>query len=56
MADQKKLVAEITSMDEDFTQWYTDVCTKAELIGYSHIKGFTIFKPAKKMVYWGKAY
>ena len=25
MADQKKLVAEITSMDEDFTQWYTDV-------------------------------
>lgn len=46
MADQKKLVAEITSMDEDFTQWYTDVCTKAELIGYSHIKGFTIFKPA----------
>ncbi len=46
MAEQKKLVAEITSMDEDFTQWYTDVCTKAELIGYSHIKGFTIFKPA----------
>ena len=33
MADQKKLVAEITSMDEDFTQWYTDGCTKAERIG-----------------------
>ena len=37
MAD-KKLVAEITSMDEDFTQWYTDVCIKADLIAYSHIK------------------
>ncbi len=43
---QKKLVAEITSIDEDFTQWYTDVCTKAELIGYSHIKGFMVIKPA----------
>ena len=32
MADQKKLVAEITSMDEDFTQWYTDVVIKAGLI------------------------
>ena len=37
MADQKKLVAEITSMDEDFTQWYTDVCTKAELVDYSNV-------------------
>lgn len=46
MAEQKKLVAEITSRDEDFTQWYTDVCTKAELIGYSHIKGFMVIKPA----------
>ena len=32
MADNKKLVAEITSMDEDFTQWYTDVCIKADLV------------------------
>ena len=44
MAD-KKLVAEITSMDEDFTQWYTDVCIKADLIAYSHIKGFMVIKP-----------
>jgi prolyl-tRNA synthetase len=29
MADNKKLVAEITSMDDDFTQWYTDVCIKS---------------------------
>ena len=45
MADQKKLVQEITSMDEDFTQWYTDVCIKAELIAYSQIKGFMVIKP-----------
>ncbi len=45
MADQKKLVAEVTSMDEDFTQWYTDVCIKADLIAYSHIKGFMVIKP-----------
>lgn len=41
----KKLVEQITSMDEDFTQWYTDVCIKAELIAYSHVKGFMVIKP-----------
>ena len=38
MAD-KKLVEAITSMDEDFAQWYTDVVKKAELIDYSNVKG-----------------
>ena len=42
---EKKLVEEITSMDEDFTQWYTDVVKKAELMDYSSIKGCMIFKP-----------
>ena len=46
MAEDKKLVEAITSMDEDFAQWYTDVVKKAELIAYSSVKGFTIFKPA----------
>ena len=46
MAEQKKLVAEITSMDEDFTQWYTDVVIKAGLIAYSNVKGFMVYKPA----------
>ena len=46
MADQKKMVAEITSMDEDFSQWYTDVCMKAELVSYSQLKGFMVIKPA----------
>jgi len=30
--DQKKMVDSITSMDEDFAKWYTDVCKKAELV------------------------
>ena len=46
MAEDKKLVEAITSMEEDFAQWYTDVVKKAELIAYSSVKGFTIFKPA----------
>ena len=46
MADQKKMVAQITSRDVDFTQWYTDVCIKAELIAYSKVKGFMVIKPA----------
>lgn len=45
MAKEKKLVEEITSMEEDFTQWYTDVVKKAELMDYSSVKGFMILKP-----------
>ena len=45
MAD-KKLVEEITSMKEDFAQWYTDVVKKAELIDYSNVKGCMVIKPA----------
>ncbi|MCR5586538.1 MAG: proline--tRNA ligase [Lachnospiraceae bacterium] len=45
MAKDKKLVEEITSMDEDFTQWYTDVVKKAELMSYSSIRGCMIFRP-----------
>ena len=46
MAKEKKLVEAITSMEEDFAQWYTDVVTKAGLIAYSNIKGFMVIKPA----------
>ncbi len=45
MAD-KKLVEAITSMNEDFAQWYTDVVKKAELIDYSNVKGCMVVKPA----------
>ena len=45
MAD-KKMVEQITSMDEDFAQWYTDVVKRAELMDYSSVKGCMIFLPA----------
>ena len=45
MAKQEKLVKAITSMDEDFAKWYTDVCIKAELIDYASVKGCMIIRP-----------
>ena len=45
MAKEKKLVEAITSMDEDFAQWYTDVVLKAELIGYTSVKGCMVIRP-----------
>ncbi|MBP3461363.1 MAG: proline--tRNA ligase [Bacilli bacterium] len=35
----------ITSRDVDFAKWYTDVCKKAELMDYSSVKGFIIYRP-----------
>ena len=46
MAKAKKLVEAITPMEEDFAQWYTDVVTKAELVGYTSVKGCMVIKPA----------
>ncbi len=42
---KEKQVKEITNRDEDFAQWYTDVCKKAELIDYSSVKGCMIIRP-----------
>jgi len=42
---KKKFVKAITSRDEDFAQWYTDVCRKAALMDYSEAKGFIIYRP-----------
>ena len=44
MANEKK-VEQITSMDVDFAQWYTDVVKKAELVDYSGVKGCMIIRP-----------
>ena len=35
----------ITRQEDDFAQWYTDVCVKAELMDYSSVKGFIIYRP-----------
>lgn len=45
MAENKKLVSEITPMDEDFAQWYTDIVKKAELIEYTSVKGCMVIRP-----------
>lgn len=42
---QKKMVREITPMDEDFAQWYTDIVKKAEMVDYSSVKGCVIMRP-----------
>ena len=44
MAQDKK-VEQITNMEDDFAQWYTDICRKAELVEYASVKGFTILRP-----------
>ncbi len=45
MAEQKKMVEEITSMEEDFAKWYTDVVKKAELASYSSVRGCMVIRP-----------
>ena len=44
MATDKK-VESITDMEQDFAQWFTDVCLKAELVDYSGVKGLFILRP-----------
>jgi len=43
--NNQKMVSEITSMEVDFAQWYTDVVKKAELVDYSGVKGCMIIRP-----------
>ena len=43
--DNRKMVDDITSMDEDFAKWYTDIVKKAELVGYTSIKGCLVIRP-----------
>ena len=45
MAEQKKMVEAITSMEEDFAKWYTDIVKKAELMDYSSVRGCMIIEP-----------
>lgn len=45
MTDEKKFVEKITSRDEDFAQWYTDVVKEAKLCDYSSVKGCLNYLP-----------
>lgn len=45
MGKDKKLVEAITSMNDDFAKWYTDVVKKAELVDYASVRGCMIIRP-----------
>jgi prolyl-tRNA synthetase len=45
MSKQKDFVKEITAMEVDFPQWYTDVVLKAELVDYASVRGCMIIRP-----------
>ncbi len=47
MADKKQqeFVKEITPMEEDFSQWYTDVILKTDMVDYAPVKGCMVIKP-----------
>ena len=47
----EEFVKEITNIDEDFAQWYTDICIKAELADYTASKGFVAIRPYGYAIY-----
>ena len=48
---ENEFVKEITNIDEDFAQWYTDICLKAELADYTASKGFVAIRPYGYAIY-----
>jgi len=42
---QQEFVTHITPREEDFSQWYTDVILKADLVDYAPVKGCMVIKP-----------
>ena len=42
---EQEFVKEITPMEEDFSQWYTDVILKTELVDYAPVKGCMVIRP-----------
>jgi prolyl-tRNA synthetase len=45
MANEKAYVKEITPQSEDFSRWYIDTITKADLMDYTPVRGCIVFKP-----------
>ena len=43
--DDKKFVKEIADINENFTQWFTDVVLKTELVDYGPVKGTMVIRP-----------
>ncbi len=42
---KEEFVKEITNIDDDFAQWYTDIVLKADLADYTDTKGCVAIKP-----------
>jgi len=42
---QQEFVAHLTPRDEDFSQWYTDVILKTDLVDYAPVRGCMVIKP-----------
>lgn len=43
--ENKQFVKEIADINTDFTQWYTDVVLKTELVDYGPVKGTMVIRP-----------
>ena len=43
--DKQEFVAHITPRSEDFSQWYTDVILKTDLVDYAPVRGCMVIKP-----------
>ena len=55
MAEKKKEIMGITAKKEgDFSDWYTQIIEKAELIEYTDVSGCYVFRPASYQI-WEKA-
>ena len=42
---EKQFVTQIADINENFTQWYTDVVLKTELVDYGPVKGTMVIRP-----------
>ncbi|MBE7087417.1 MAG: proline--tRNA ligase [Clostridiales bacterium] len=42
---QKQFVTQIADINDNFTQWYTDVVLKTELVDYGPVKGTMVIRP-----------
>ncbi len=45
MGNEKDFVKELTNIEDDFAQWYTDIVLKADLADYAETKGCIAIKP-----------
>ncbi|HBS93577.1 MAG TPA: proline--tRNA ligase, partial [Firmicutes bacterium] len=45
MSKEKDFVKEITSREEDSSQWYVDIIRKAEMADYSPVRGCMVIRP-----------